>query len=103
MIGHERDGDLSPKPHPGRPPTQDEEGLQWIKAQFEAKPDSELKELCTLPSQQRGRVVSVPTMCRVCQNLDLRDKKKSYSAAEPFDLGSLLCITPHQNNRNQFS
>lgn len=82
LIGHERDGDLAPKPHPGRPPSLEEEDLQWLKVRVEAKPDIELKELCTLLSQQRGKVVSVPTTCRACQHLDLRRKKKSYYAAE---------------------
>ena len=81
LILYESEGDVSPKPHPGRLPTL-EEDLQWIKGQVEAKPDIELKELCALLSEQRGKVVSVPTMCRACQRLDLRRKKKSYTAAE---------------------
>jgi len=83
LIDHERDGDLALKPHPGRPPTLDKEDLQWIKARVEAKPDSELKELCTLLSHKRGKDVSLLTMCRACQHLDLRRKKKSYYAVEP--------------------
>ena len=79
---YESEGDVAPKPHPGRPPTLDEEDLQWIKGQVDAKADIELKELCDLLSQQNGKVVSVPTMCRACQQLDLRRKKKSYYAAE---------------------
>ncbi len=82
LIGHERDDDLVPKPHPGRLPTLEKEDLQWIKAQVEAKADIELKALCSLLSQQRGKLVSVPTMCRACQHLDLRRKKKSYYAVE---------------------
>ena len=82
LILYERDGDVAPTPHPGRPPTLEGEELEWVKRQVEAKPDIELKELCALLSQQSGKVVSVPTMCRACQQLDLRRKKKSYHAAE---------------------
>ena len=82
LILFDRDGNVAPKPHPGRSPTLDEEDLAWIKCQVEAKPDIELKELCALLSQQGGKVVSMPTMCRACQQLDLRRKKKSSYPAE---------------------
>ena len=82
LILYARDGDVAAKPHPGRSPTLDEEDLEWIKRQVEAKPDIELKELCALLREQSGKAVSVPTMCRACQKLDLRRKKKSYHAAE---------------------
>ena len=35
LIRCENDGDVAPKPHPGRPPTLDEEDLQWSKGQVE--------------------------------------------------------------------
>jgi hypothetical protein len=35
-----------------------------------------------LIEQKLGIVVSEPTMCRVCQALDLQRKKKSYYASE---------------------
>ena len=82
LLLYERDGDVAPKPHPGRVPTLDGEDLAWIKRQVEAQADIELKELCALLNQQRGKVVSEPTMCRACQQLDLRRKKKSHYAAE---------------------
>ena len=82
LILYERDGDVAPKPHPGRAPTLDGEDLEWIKRQVEMQPDIELKELCALLNQQRGKVVSEPTMCRACQQLNLRRKKKSYTAVE---------------------
>jgi transposase len=82
LILYENNGDVAPKPHPGRDPTLDGEDLEWIKRQVEAQADIELKELCALLSQQRGKVVSEPTMCRACQQLDLRRKKKSHYAAE---------------------
>ncbi len=79
---YEKSGDLTPKPHPGRPPMLGEEDLQRIKGWVEARPDIELKELCALVEQELGKVVSEPTMCRACQALDLRRKKKSYRAGE---------------------
>ena len=82
LILFDSEGEVAPKPYPGRSPTLDEEDLQWIKRQVQTKPDIELKELCALLSQQSGKVVSVPTMCRACQQLDLRRKKKSFYAAE---------------------
>jgi transposase len=42
----------------------------------------ELKELCEAVAQKLGKAVSESTLCRVCQRLDLRRKKKSYRAAE---------------------
>jgi transposase len=82
LILFDSDGNVAPKPHPGRSPTLDEEDLAWIKRQIEAKPDLELKQLCALLSRQSGKVVSIPTMCRALQQLDLRRKKKSFYAAE---------------------
>ncbi len=82
LVRYASEGDVAPKSYPGRLPTLDEEDLEWVKRQVAAKPDIELKELCVLLSQQSGKTVSVPTMCRACQQLDLRRKKKSYYAAE---------------------
>jgi transposase len=82
LILFESDGDVAPKPYPGRSATLDAQDLARIKRQVEAKPDIELKELCALLSQQSGKRVSVPTMCRACQRLDLRRKKKSFQASE---------------------
>ena len=82
LILHETEGDVSPKPPPVRPGRLDTEDLAWIKHQVEAKPDIALKELCVLLSQHSGKVVSEPTMCRACQRLELRRKKKSFHAAE---------------------
>ncbi len=79
---YEKSGDLTPKPHPGRPPMLGERELQHIKGWVEARPDIELKELCALVEQEFGKEVSEPTMCRACQALDLRRKKKSYRASE---------------------
>ena len=82
LILYESQGDVSPKPHPGRQGRLDEEDLAWITGQVQTQPDIELKELCALLSQQRGKAVSEPTMSRACQRLDLRRKKKSFYAAE---------------------
>lgn len=82
LIFYESEGDVSPKPHPGRQGSLDEEDLAWIKHQVETQPDIELKELRALLSQQSGKMVSIPTICRACQRLDLRRKKKSFHAAE---------------------
>ena len=79
---YEESGDLAAKPHPGRPPMLGTEDLQSIKQWIEATPDIELKELCALVERELGKVVSEPTMCRACQALDLRRKKKSYYANE---------------------
>ena len=79
---YEESGDLTPKTHPGRPPMLGEGDLQRIKDWVEARPDIELKELCALVEQELGKEVSEPTMCRACQALDLRRKKKSYYASE---------------------
>jgi transposase len=46
LILFDSEGDVAPKPHPGRSPTLDEADLALIKRQVEAKPDIELKELC---------------------------------------------------------
>ena len=82
LILYEAEGDVSPKPPPVRESKLDGEDLAWIKRQVEAKPDIALKELCALLSQQSGKVISVPTMCRACQRLDLRRKKKRFRAVE---------------------
>jgi transposase len=79
---YEKNGDLASKTHPGRPPMLGEGGWQRIQHWVEARPDIEFKELCALVEQELGKVVSEPTMCRACQALDLRRKKKSYYASE---------------------
>jgi transposase len=78
----EERGDLEPELSPGRPPILNESDQQRIQGWVEAKPDIELKELCDAVAQELGKVVSESTLCHVCQQLDLRRKKKSYCAAE---------------------
>ena len=79
---NEEQGDLERDPSPGRTPILDEQDRQRIRSWIEAKPDIELKDLCSTVAQEMGKVVSESTMYRVCQRLGFRRKKKSYSAAE---------------------
>ena len=73
---YEQGNDLAPRPNSGRRPTLDEEDIQCIKRQVEARPGIKLKELCELLKAECGKMVSEPTMCRACQRLDIRRNKK---------------------------
>lgn len=74
-------GDISPKTSPGRPRQLNEEQMETVKALVEEQPDITLAELQAAVEERYAVKVSMPTMCRVLQRLQLSRKKKPYIPA----------------------
>jgi transposase len=68
-------GSLTPKPHPGRPPTISPEQQEVLRTQLLAQPDAFLDEHCDLFWAQTGSRVSTSTMSRVIRKLRFTRKK----------------------------
>lgn len=56
--------------------------MPLLKALLEEDNDATLEELCTRMENVTGVRVSVPTMCRILQRLELGRKKKTIHATE---------------------
>src|SRR6266511_3602899 len=70
-------GQIAPRPHAGgRQPRCDGATLALVRQLVREQPDATLAELCTQLQQRRGLHVSVATMCRLLQRLDLPRKKR---------------------------
>ena len=78
----ETTGDLTAGVGDGRPSILGAEEHAFIKEQVRKTPDIELESLCEEVGKKFGKWVSVSTMCRHCQELDLRRKKLSFRASE---------------------
>ena len=71
-------GSLAPLAHGGgKQPSLDEEKLGLLKAEVESSPDATLAELAHYLGKQAQTIVSVPTVCRALQKLDLSRKKRA--------------------------
>ena len=80
---YEKTGSVEPSPHgggkpPKLPPQQKEIVLQLV----EEDNDATLKQLCTRLEEKTGVKISVSSMCRVSQGLNLTRKKKTLHATE---------------------
>lgn len=71
-------GSVAPKPHAGGPtPAIDAAGAAVLEALVAEANGATLAELAARYAARRGtRVLDVSTVCRACQRLDLRRKKK---------------------------
>jgi transposase len=70
-------GTLVPKPHSGSSPGKvDAPGAEVLRALVAERNDRTLAELAALDATRTGRAVSIHTIWRACQRLDLRRKKK---------------------------
>lgn len=80
-------GELGPKPHAGGPkPRLDAAAQALVRQLVDAHPDATLEELCTQVADTTGMRVSLATMCRMVQRLDLPRKKSHFmppSATRP--------------------
>lgn len=73
----EKQGELTSKPHSGGPlPALDEAALRELRRLVQAKPDATLAELCTALQDSDTASVSLATVCRALQKLDLPMKKR---------------------------
>jgi transposase len=65
-------GEIAPRRHGGgRQPRCDPAALAVVRQLVREQPDATLAELCTQLQQRRGLRLSVATMCRVLQRLEL--------------------------------
>ncbi len=78
----ETTGDLTAGVGRGSSSILGEEEHAFIKELVRKVPDIELETLCEQVGQEFGKWVSVSTMCRHCQELNLRRKKLSFHASE---------------------
>lgn len=77
MVRRHRHGEsLAPLPVGGSSPLLNEAHLEWLRAAVETRPDATLEELKDFIADECEVSVSVPTVCRVLQQLDLPRKKK---------------------------
>ena len=66
---------VEPLPHGGgKPPLINSQQLEIINQLVEADNDATLQQLCTRLEERTGVKVSVPTMCRLLQRLELNRK-----------------------------
>ncbi len=76
-------GQVAARPHAGgRPAALSEAGLAQVRAWLVAQPDLTLREVCARLQRQQGLEVSVPTMCRAVQRLELPREKQALHASE---------------------
>lgn len=76
-------GKIEAKPHRGGASAKlTPEQMPLLEALLEEDNDATLKELCTRIESRTGIKVSVPTMCRILQKLELGRKKKTLHATE---------------------
>lgn len=77
MLKRHREGEsLEPRPIGGSSPLLNESHLALLRAAVETRPDATLEELQGFIAAECQVVVSIPTVCRVLQQLDLPRKKK---------------------------
>ena len=75
-------GNMTPGVSPGRPPILTEEDYPLVKEIVSSQPDITLENLSAEVARYTSKWVSSPVMCRICQKLNLRRKKKSFHATE---------------------
>lgn len=69
-------GDVVPRPHGGGASAKlDESHILKLKELITAQPDATLAELCEKLNQRRRQKVSISTVCRSLQKIDLTRKK----------------------------
>jgi transposase len=72
-------GQIAARPHAGgRQPRCDTTALAVVRQLVLEQPDATLAELCSQLQQRQGLRVSVATMCRLLQRLDLPRKKSRF-------------------------
>jgi transposase len=70
-------GDLTPQPHGGGAVAKlDEERLLKLAELVASRPDATLKELCALINRRQRRKVTLSTVCRGLQKIDMTRKKR---------------------------
>jgi transposase len=80
---YEATASVEASPHGGgKPPLINSQQLDIISQLVEADNDATLQQLCTRLEEKTGVKVSVPTMCRLLQKLELNRKKKTIHANE---------------------
>ena len=76
---YEATNSIDPLPHGGgKPPLINSEQLNIVKKLVEEDNDATLQELCDRLKQKTGIKVSIPTMHRLVQKLNLTRKKKHF-------------------------
>lgn len=90
-------GDLSPLPHGGGATLKlDEAGLCVLKKQIEAQPDATLEELRQQLKQKAKLDVSIPTIWRGVEKLEITLKKRRASPRKPTQLSVPLFVKNKQ-------
>ena len=75
-------GSVAPSPHGGgKPPKLNSEQIKIVFELVEEDNDATLEQLCTRLQAKTKTKVSVPTMCRLLQRLELTRKKKTLHEA----------------------
>ena len=88
---HRTTGDIAPKPHAGGPrPALDAAADALVRRLVRENTDITLAELCARVADEKGRRVSVATMCRLLQRLGLPRKKSRSTPAS---------VTPRASSR----
>lgn len=76
-------GDVVPRPHGGGASAKlDESHILKLKELITAQPDATLAELCEKLNQRRRHKVSISTVCRSLQKIDLTRKKSPVAHAK---------------------
>jgi transposase len=76
LVQRNETGDVIPRPHGGGAPAKmDEPRLLKLNELITAQPDATLAELCEKLNQRRRQKVSISTVCRSLQTIDLTRKK----------------------------
>ena len=80
---YEAKGTVEPVPHGGgKLPKLNLQQIEMVVELVEEDNDATLQQLCTCLEEKTGLKVSIPTMCRVLQKLELTRKKKTLHADE---------------------
>jgi transposase len=80
---YEARASVEPKSHcGGKPPKLNSQQIDILSQLVEEDNDATLEQLCARLLEKTGTKVSVPTMCRLLQRLELTRKKKTLHASE---------------------
>ena len=83
MKRYEATGSIDSNPHGGgKPSLLNSQQIDVVIQLVEEDNDATLKQLCTRLFEKTGTEVSLPTMCRLLQKLELTRKKKTLHASE---------------------
>jgi transposase len=76
---YRENGDLTPKPLPGRPPILNKQNLSIIKTIILSNRDGTLQEFCDEFERQVKIKITIVTMHNACNKLKMKRKKKVFT------------------------